>query len=297
MDQRTLVPWWGKICLKVILSRLPVDYSVWRRLSVFKKGLMNRPDHAYRVFRTHVDRAGIERMRGEFVVLEMGPGDALTTAIIAQAHGGSFSYLVDVGHYATANLEPYLAMAQFLGRKGLPVCDLSNARTLTDVCSCSKAKYLTEGLESLRLIPDASIDFIFSEAVLEHVSRADFQATVSEMRRIIKPDGVCSHQVDLKDHLAYGLNNLRFPRSLWESRWLARSGFYTNRIRYSEMMRIFGMAGFSARALNVSRWPKLPIRREKLHEEFSRLPDDDLLIASFGVVLNPLGTSHSSVST
>lgn len=97
-----------------------------------------------------------------------------------------------------------------------------------------------------------SIDFIWSQAVLEHIRKSEFLDTMLELHRILRPNGVCSHVVDLKDHLGGALNNLRFSEKLWESNFMASSGFYTNRIRYSEMLDIFHQAGFSVEVVNVS---------------------------------------------
>ena len=41
---------------------------------------------------------------------------------------------------------------------------------------------------------------------------------------MIRPGGLCSHVVDLKDHLGGALNNLRFSQRVWESRTMAGSG-------------------------------------------------------------------------
>jgi hypothetical protein len=58
---------------------------------------------------------------------------------------------------------------------------------------------------------------------------------------------------------------------------LADAGFYTNRLRYSQMLGIFKKAGFEIEVVHVGRWQKLPIPREKLAPEFWKLTDDDLL--------------------
>ena len=53
-----------------------------------------------------------------------------------------------------------------------------------------------------------------------------------------------SHQIDLRDHLGGGLNNLRFSDSLWESNFFVKSGFYTNRISFDKMISIFENISF-----------------------------------------------------
>ena len=71
----------------------------------------------------------------------------------------------------------------------------------TPVSTLSSIVILTNGLESWSEIEDESIDFIFSQAVLEHIPKNDFRQTMIECHRILKQNGVISHTIDLKDHL------------------------------------------------------------------------------------------------
>jgi hypothetical protein len=108
-----------------------------------------------------------------------------------------------------------------------------------------------------------------------------------QCRRVLSASGVASHQVDLRDHLSEGLNNLRFNEEIWESDFFVKSGFYTNRIRFTEMMSYFIDSGFTANAFNTIRWNKLPIDREALDVIFSDFEDEDLNIQVFDVILRP----------
>jgi hypothetical protein len=132
--------------------------------------------------------------------------------------------------------------------------------------------------------------------VLEHIRHSEFTPGVRELRRLLVTDGCVSHQVDLKDHLGGGLNNLRFPSQWWEADWLARSGFYTNRIRFSEMMRVFAVEGFNVERLATSRFESLPLPRASLAREFRSLSDDDLMVSGFHAVLRAGGSSASEVA-
>jgi hypothetical protein len=68
---------------------------------------------------------------------------------------------------------------------------------------------------------------------------------------------------------------------------MSSSGFYTNRLRYVELLEIFRAAGLSVQVTDRQGWDALPIRRDKLAERFRRLSDDDLSVSEFGVVLRP----------
>lgn len=108
-----------------------------------------------------------------------------------------------------------------------------------------------------------------------------------EFQRILKKDGIASHQVDLRDHLGGGLNNMRFSHKIWESGFFAKSGFYTNRIRFSEMIDLMTNAGFHVDVIKTELWESLPISRRSLSKEFSGLSDDDLLVNGFDVLMRP----------
>ena len=68
---------------------------------------------------------------------------------------------------------------------------------------------------------------------------------------------------------------------------MAKSSFYTNRIRYSEMLTIFKKTGFKVDATIIETWDKLPIPRSTLSHDFRDLSDKDLCVSVFDVLLKP----------
>lgn len=280
------VPWWARIAAKLMLSRMPAGYGLWRRLNLFVHGAMQDISYAERVFQQHFGRCS-RTAREQFVALELGPGDSLLSAVLAAAHGAKHTYLVDVGPFASSDLSIYRDMALQLRKTGLPAPDLSSVSDISQMLTACRASYSTFGLSSLRAIPSASVDFIWSHAVLEHVRRNEFNEFAHEMRRILSDRGVCSHQVDLKDHLGGALNNMRIPSKVWEAEWMARSGFYTNRLRQSEIVRAFRDAGFGVTILSSNRWDTPPIPRTALAREFQHLERDDLSVKGFEILLIP----------
>jgi len=288
MERYKRVPWYLKILLKIILSRIPLNRRFWNRLGVFRHGRMVYPEYAYEVFMKHFLRSFPDRRMEGFVGLELGPGDSLFSALNVYASGGSGTYLVDVAPFATEEVSSYKKMADFLVFKGLPSPDLHDLSDLRDILRVCRAQYGTSGLNSLRTIPPASVDFIWSQSVLQHVRKDEFIDLVDEMRRVIRPGGVCSHSVDLKDCLGGRLNNLRFSEKLWEGNLMARSGFYTNRYRLSEILSIFKQKGFSAEILKLESWDNLPTLKNKLASKFRDFSEEDLLISGFDVILHPV---------
>jgi predicted SAM-dependent methyltransferase len=284
------VPWQIKMLVKILLRRLPIGYTSWKKIGIFQHGKMESIDYSYKVFKAHFERVVPPQ---NFVSLELGPGDSVLSAVMNKAHGGDRCYLVDAGNFANFQLELYQRAEAFLQAsdpnfKGTHLGFLeSSTASPQEILDSYDCQYLTNGLTSLRSLPDDSVDLLWSQAVLEHVRRRDFFDTVKEMRRIIREDGKCSHTIDLKDHLGGSLNNLRFSEQVWESEFMASSGFYTNRIQYSEMLELFESAGFSVDVTDVQRWDSLPIARNKLAKEFRHLSDDELRVQEFTVILTP----------
>ena len=288
IDRGARVPWYLKIALKIILSRIPLNRTFWNRLGVFRHGRMKEPSYAFEVFMKHFRRAGLPSDGPPFVALELGPGDSLFSALSVYSFGGSKTYLIDVAPFATRDMNGYRQMVAFLSSKNLPVPDLDNAISLEQVLEICGAHYGTAGLDSRRSGPSGSVDLFWSQSVLQHIRRDEFADIINETRRVIRPDGVCSHSADLKDCLGGRLNNLRFPERLWERNFMANLGFYTNRVRFSEMLQLFEQVGFEPEILGVEWWEKVPTAKSRLAAEFKALPEEELLVSAFDVILRPV---------
>ena len=283
MSVKSLVPWWGKIAAKVVLSRLRVNYGRWRQWGLFVHGQMDRPAYAHGVVMSHLARVGWTSLDGK-VVLELGPGDSLATAVIARALGASRTYLVDAGPFATFDPAAYTALQQYLETQGLRPPDVGRCSSRDEMLALCGAEYFTDGLEGLRRVPAQSVDRVFSQAVLEHVRRAEFDDTQREVARVLKTDGIASHQVDLKDHLGGALNSLRISESTWEADWMVASGFYTNRLRFSEVLDSMRRAGLAPETTDVQRFAALPTPRPRLAPHFRAMTDDELLVKQFDCI-------------
>jgi len=288
-------PWWIRVGAKIILARFPVPYTVWKHLRLFEHGDMNRPQCAFDTLIEHAQSGAIldgfsllprfaDNGR-QFNVLELGPGDSLFTAIISKVLGASHTWLVDVGPFATKHSDAFIELFDLLRQKGFALPASNSSMLFEDILRDCNAQYLTDGIQSLSQLQAASIDFCFSNAVLEHIPKEDFVQLADELSRILKPGGVCVHRVDFQDHLGGSLNNLRFTDRIWEGLLFRNSGFYTNRIRFGQMKMIFECAGFECSVPRLLRWDRLPISRSKFDSAFSQLTDDDLLIYGCDIVL------------
>ena len=239
-----MIPWYVKIPAKVVLSRLPVSGKAWQKLHLFRAGGMDSDQYARSIFDKHFGATGFSDLSNK-TVLEIGPGNGLLTGKYANELGAEKTWLID--SEPIADVEPF-----------------------------PNTVYLTEGLKSFREVPDASVDFLFSNAVLEHIRLKEFVPLLLEMKRVLKPQGIGSHQIDFRDHLQYALNNLRFSEHIWESDFMAKSGFYTNRIPWSKMQTLME-AHFAVFIKNRTSWPSLPTAQNKMSSPFRTMPEQDLM--------------------
>jgi SAM-dependent methyltransferase len=274
------IPWWVKLSAKLVLSRLPVSYASWFKLGAFRHGYMGDYAYARQVFDFHREQL-TGPLPPDAVCLELGPGDSLFTAITAHQAGFARSIMIDAGRYADGNLERFGEVAR---EAGIAPERVAGWRTMDAALADLNARYLTNGLEGMRSLPDASVHLIFSQAVLEHIRRAEYAEFVREMKRVLAPGGIVSHQVDLQEHLEGGLYNLRFSDAVWESPFFAEAGFYTNRLACSEHRRVFEDAGFAIRKFDEQRFPRVAIRRGSLAPQFADRSDEDLSVLGFHIV-------------
>lgn len=247
---------------------------------------MRKPDYALSVFRRHFERFPANNRREDLVALELGPGDSLFSGLITYAFGFRKTYLVDTRPIASRDLAEYRKMIHYLARQGLNVEGLTSSTSLDELLTRARCEYVTGGVEALREIPSDTVDFSWSQAVLEHVRKNEFRDVFVELKRIHRPGGASSHRVDLSDHIEDALNHLRFGEAFWEATAGRTSGLYTNRMRLPEIVRLVEDIGFTAQVVQVDRWPALPTARESLAPAFRVFTDEQLNVSGFDVLLS-----------
>ena len=218
--------WFLKIIIKIIISRLNISYKIWKKIKIFRHGNMENFEYSRKIFESHFrDMNKIRRIKNP-KIMEIGPGDSLFSMIYSRKYSSEKFYFIDVDNFANKNIKLYDQLQEELEKENFFSVKLKkDFKNFDDVLNFYNAKYLISGIESLSKIKDNSIDYIFSHSVMEHVRKDELNILIKEMYRILKPNGVISHNINYKDHLGESLNNLRFSEKIWESDFFAKSGF------------------------------------------------------------------------
>lgn len=93
-----------------------------------------------------------------------------------------------------------------------------------------------------------SIDFILSNATMEHIPQIHLPGIMQECHRILKPGGIMSNAIDYRDHWSFFdpsvsvYNYLQYNEKEWDK--LNPSIMYQNRMRHKDHMKIINEAGF-----------------------------------------------------
>jgi predicted SAM-dependent methyltransferase len=282
MTEGRQLPWGIKIALKLFLARLPLSHKTWNKLGVFKHGEMQEFSYARDVFIRHLKAARmLDKDRNmDKTIMELGPGESLFSALLARSYRFKQSVLLDVGDFTLPTVQQYQKFSRWLKDEGLATSiNIDTCDSIRSMLTALHSQFFTHGLQSLENLQGNSLDLIFSHTVLQHIHRRDFAETVRQLWRVLNPGGVSTHVVDFKDMLGGSLNSLRFSDRFWERALIVSSGFYTNRIRFRQMIRIFESQGFKVEVLEKEEWSEMPLGKKYLNSHFRLMDDDELKVS------------------
>jgi hypothetical protein len=245
------------------------------------------------------------------IVAEIGPGDSLGIGLAALISGAEKYYAFDILKYANyernvkifdglvelftkkenvpdeiefPNLKPYLKSYRF------PTHILDEYR-LTECLKQERIDTIRKSLEMIggnretniryfvpwydtEVIEEASVDMVFSQAVLEHVD--DLQYAYEKQYCWLKPNGFVSHQIDFKSHgITKEWNgHWRYRNFTWKIIQGSRP-YSLNRQPHSVHVRLLEKNNFRI-ICDVKTENVAGIRREHLAAEFCGISSDDL---------------------
>lgn len=289
-----------------------LTYIVPRRLYNRSEGQTLSARYCYSVFLRHLtvlDQVGAPTE--PLVVAEIGPGASIGTGLAALLAGAETYYGFDIKAYhhglrtlgvfdelvallkARApvpgarelhNIKPALESDAFpshlltearMARALAPerVARLREAVVDDQAGPQSPITYRAPWFDSA-LIRPGTVDWIFSQAVMEHVD--DLDATYQACQAWLKPGGIMSHQIDFKSHGTAAAWNGHWAYS--DAAWRLVRGarlYLVNREPHSAHRAALARAGFRLLAdLPVTRRDGLA--RSRLAPRYRALDDSDL---------------------
>lgn len=250
--------WILKVGVQKLVSLLPFSNAVNFRLQRHFGGL--RSSHIASRHATIVRRVSklIEtlnrhelRLRAAAVV-EIGTGWDLFSALLLSTYEPAGIVTIDTRRHVRGPL--FRLAAETLARDGddLPRFALDGpTRPLTreesklpypDCLARRGIRYEAPGDARRTGLSDASIDVVYSIAVLEHVPAPELGAMLDECRRILKPGGVMFHHIQPYDHASqYGASPIEFLRYspfFWRT-FVNNPLAFQNRLRDSQYRALF----------------------------------------------------------
>jgi ubiquinone/menaquinone biosynthesis C-methylase UbiE len=138
-----------------------------------------------------------------------------------------------------------------------------------------------------------SFGFIYSSAVLEHVS--NIEKILEKTYHVLTDDGLMVHTIDLREHHTNlrtvpdkntSVEFLKYSTEDWNKMYPPGSLHYINRLRASDFKKYFADFGFRIVDLIPTARMKLDETvYSKIHPEFHRYSIDDLSVISVNAVL------------
>lgn len=288
------VNWQTKSRIQSVLSRAPlgdqINHLIQRYVTKSSPRTGAVLDEVVATAHRHHDnvRRFSARSPESCSTLEFGAGWDLATPIALTSLGIGHQTLLDVRRVARASLVRRV-MIELIDRGDLS-CPYPRRSTLEVMLRPLDIEYRAPSDARNCGLPDHSVDVALSTSTLEHIPPQDIRAIMEELKRVLRPDGICSFVVDYHDHYAvvdrsiHGLNFLRYSEREWQ-RWNCDLQ-YQNRLRHSDYLALFDQTGFEALDVEAISDRSLPAEIE-LDSQFSAYAPDDLRITDGWFVLRP----------
>lgn len=253
------------------------------------------------VLAAHMRELGLPIEGREF--LEIGTGWYPTLPFCYSLAGASRCHTYDLTRHMDGRLTASLvdtlpehlpAIAEASGR---PLADvqaahaaIAGAATLPARLEAARVVYHAPADASRTGLPDASVDVVFSNSVLEHVPGGVIARIMAETYRVLRPGGVAIHSVNCGDHYAYfdrsitQVNYLSYTERQWA--WWNNDIQYQNRLRACDFVDLAKAAGFDIVMDKHHAKPHLlaQVERMGVAPEFRHYPPEQLACTSIDFV-------------
>jgi len=140
-----------------------------------------------------------------------------------------------------------------------------------------------------------SVDFICSNNTFEHIPQEILRDILVEFKRVLHPNGLMSHFIDMSDHFAHFdsritiYNFLQFSKKNWGL--LDNSIQPQNRLRFRDYLDMYHQTGLHVTREEIREGSLLELERVKVHPEFSTYSPQELAISHAYIITR--GTAPS----
>jgi len=130
---------------------------------------------------------------------------------------------------------------------------------------------------------DNSMDFICSNNTFEHIPRKVLKNILVEFQRVLHPEGLMSHFIDMSDHFAHFdkhitiYNFLKFSSRTWKK--IDNTIQPQNRMRYRDYLKLYRETGIPVSHEEIREGSLEDLKRVKVHPEYSSYCAEELAIS------------------
>jgi SAM-dependent methyltransferase len=283
-----------------VFGQLPMEAQEFfaQKTHEFMSQRNNTSVYAFRVFKGIYESAlqyGIDVSNSS--ILEIGAGKPLGTGIFWNFVGAKKYTSID--KFTQINLtdlwiqrfEALLEMNLF-HPKNFKIDSLVKKNGAQYILNEDKIRLIQGSFEEYPL-EKKSFDFIYSCAVLEHVT--NIEEIFRKMYDVLSDDGIMIHGIDLREHHTNlrtvpdkntSIDFLKYSTEEWNRMYPPGSEHYINRLRASDFQKHFKDAGFSVVDFITTQKMKLDETvYSKIDPDFRRYSINDLSMIGINVVL------------
>jgi hypothetical protein len=143
-------------------------------------------------------------------------------------------------------------------------------------------QYLVKDARATAL-PEGTITLVHSNNTFEHVHAPILKGILAEFQRVVHPEGIQSHFIDLSDHFAHFdhsitiYNYLRFSRRAWQ--WIDNEVQPQNRLRWKDYLRMYQELGLPVLTSQVRPGDEKALATVPVHAEYTGYSAAELAIS------------------
>ena len=195
-----------------------------------------------------------------------------------------------LNYYETGQLQAYLPQLREDRLMVLREICAANPETLTAADISARIHLQPLVMDATRLdFADDYFDFICSNNTFEHVYTPVLRGILTEFKRVLKPDGVMSHFIDLSDHFAHLdpsidiYHFLRYSRRQWQL--IDNAIQPQNRLRWRDYVQLYRELDIPIRKEDFLAGDVAAVHAAEIDEEYAGYTAQELAI-SHGYIIS-----------